>query len=380
MRILSVLLLSALLNGQMVAQEESAPGEAPEPRAVPPVITSMQAPIKVHTSHVLADGTPVALRLVTGIKAKEAKVGDVADFVLDHDLQDREILLAKEGTPVQAVVVEASRAKWLSRGSKLGIDIQGLRLLNGQTLPLRGTPTYRGSIGPAAQIGGGLAVEAAKPSSGKSSPLVPGIGPGLCVLCELVIVPATAVTLAAPGTNKNVEANAIATAFVDGDMPLNTESFRALQPASGSQAAKVRIVRGRYGAWYGRDLYCNGVPLAHFAAQRKLELELQPGWYRFAVNPKKEPVELFLQAGSDTRLITDYERVYVVNDLGKNGKLSDSKSVFAPDRSTNTKSLNPFAKQKSEQQYLEDAKPIDTADRYPTECHPLAEEVSASPN
>jgi hypothetical protein len=381
MRILSVLLLSALFSGQMVAQEESAPGEAPEPRAVPPVVASMQAPIKVHTSHVLADGTPVALRLVTGIKAKEAKAGDVAEFVLEHDLQHREILLAKEGTPVQAVVVEASKAKWLSRGSKLGIDIQGLRLLNGQILPLRGTPTYRGSIGPAAQIGGGLAVEAAKPSSGKPSPLVPsGIGPGLCVLCELVIVPATVLTLAAPGTNKNVEANAIATAFVDGDMPLNTESFRLLQPASGSQAAKVRIVRGRYGAWYGRDLYCNGVPLAHFPSQRKLELELQPGWYRFAINPKKEPVELFLQAGSDTRLITDYERVYVVNDLGKNGKLSDSKSAFAPDRSMNTLSPNPFAKKKSEQQYLENAEPIDTADRYPTECHPLAEEVSTSPN
>jgi hypothetical protein len=380
MRIFGVLLLSALLNGQMVAQEESPPGEAPEPRVVPPVITSMQAPIKVHTSHVLANGTPVTLRLVTGIKAKEAKVGDVAEFVLDHDFQHREILLAKEGTPVQAVVVEASKAKWLSRGSKLGIDIQGLRLLNGQTLPLRGTPTYHGGVGPAAQIGAGLVVEGAKPSSGKSSPLVPGIGPGLCVLCELVFVPVTVVTLAAPGTNKNVEANAIATAFVDGDMPLNIESFRSLQPSSGTQTAKVRIVRGHYGAWYGRDLYCNGVPLAHFPAQRKLELELQPGWYRFAINPKKEPMELFLQAGTDTRLITDYERVYVVNDLGKNGKLSDSKSVFAPDRSTNTKSLSPFAKQKSEQEYLEGAKPIDTTDRYPTECHPLAEEVNASPN
>lgn len=380
MRVLGLLLLSALLSGQMVAQEETAPGEVPEPRAVPPVITSMQAPIKVHTSHVLTDGTPVALRLVTGIKAKEAKVGDVAEFVLEHDLQQREILLAKEGTPVQAVVVEASKAKWFSRGSKLGIDIQGLRLLNGQTLPLRGTPTYHGGIGPAAQIGGGLVAEGAKPSSGKSSPLVPGIGPGPCVLCEIVFVPVTVVALVAPGTNQNVQANTLANAYVDGDMPLNIESFRASQPNSGGAAAKLRIVRGRYGAWYGRDLYCNGVPLAHFPANRKLELELQPGWYRFAINPNKEPLELFLQAGSDTRLITDYERVYVVNDLGKGSKLGDSKSVFAPGRSTNTKSLSPFAKKKSEQEYLEDAKPIDTADRYPSECHPLAEEVSASPN
>jgi hypothetical protein len=392
MRILSVLLLSALFSGQMVAQEESAPGEAPEPRAVPPVVASMQAPIKVHTSHVLADGTPVALRLVTGIKAKEAKAGDVAEFVLEHDLQHREILLAKEGTPVQAVVVEASKAKWLSRGSKLGIDIQGLRLLNGQILPLRGTPEYHGGIGPAAQIGGGLVVEGAKPSSGKSSPLAPGIGPGPCVLCELVLVPVALVTLVAPGTNQNVQANTLANAFVDGDMPLNIESFRASQPNSGA-SAKLRIVRGRYGAWYGRDLYCNGVPLAHFPAQRKLELELQPGWYRFAINPKKQPLELYLQSGSETRLITDYERVYVVNDFGRGEELNDSGKESSahrllkpliplpePDRSANRQSVNPFSKKKSEQEYLEDAKPIDTADRYPTECHPLAEEVSTSPN
>ncbi len=308
------------------------------------------------------------------------KVGDVAEFVLEHDLQYRETLLAKEGTPVQAVVVEASKAKWFSRGSKLGIDIQGLRLLNGQTLPLRGTPEYHGGIGPAAQIGGGLVAEAAKPSSGKGSVLTPGLGPGLCVVCEMVLVPVAAATLVAPGTNQDVRANTLATAYVDGNMPLNIESFSSFQPHSGGLVAKLRIVRGRYGAWYGRDLYCNGVPLAHSPAQRKLELELQPGWYRFAINPKKEPLELYLQPGSDTRLITDYERVYVVNDLGPTGKLRDSKSKFTPDRSTNTLSLNPFSKQKSEQEYLEHARTLDPADLYPTECHPLSEEASGNPN
>ena len=380
-RILHLLVLSALFSTMAVAQDEAAPAEKPERRPVPPVITSMQTPVKVHASHVLAEGTPVALRLVTGIKAKEAEVGDVAEFVLEHDLQHGETLLAKEGTAVQAVVIEASKAKWFSRGSKLGIDIQGLRLLNGQTLPLRGTPEYHGGVGPAAQIGGGLIAEAAKPSSGKASPLVPGVGPGLCVLCEMVLVPASAVTLVAPGTNHNVQANTLATAYVDGNMPLNIESFRAFQPHSGGATAKLRVVRGHYGAWYGRDFYCNGVPLAHFPANRKLELELQPGWYRFAINSKKEPVELYLQSGSETRLITDYERVYVVNDPGKGERLSDSgKGSFAPDRSVNSHSLNPFSKKKSEREYLEDAKPVDAADRYPTECHPLPVEASENPN
>jgi hypothetical protein len=379
-----LLLLAALFTTTAIAQEENSAPEASEPRPIPPVITAMQAPVKVHTSHVLTDGTPVALRLVTGIKAKEAKAGDVAEFVLEHDFQQGETLLAKEGTPVQAVVVEASKAKWFSRGSKLGIDIQGLRLLNGQILPLRGTPEYHGSVGPGAQVGGGLVAEAAK---GSSEP------PGPCVLCELVLVPVALITLVAPGTNQNIQVNTLANAFVDGDMPLNFESFRASQPNSGV-SAKLRIVRGRYGAWYGRDLYCNGIPLARFPAQRKLELDLQPGWYRFAINPKKQSLELYLQSGSETRLITDYERVYVVNDFGKGEKLNDSgkessvhrlliqplTSLPEPDRSTNRQSVNPFSKTKSEQEFLESAKLVDPADRYPTECHPLAEEVSEGPN
>lgn len=324
----------------------------------------MQTPVKVQRSPTLKDGTPVALRLVSGINPKEAKVGDAADFVLDHDLWQGDILIAKESAPIQAVLVEASKAKWFSRGSKLGIDIEGLRLLNGQILPLRGSPKYRGGVGPAADITSNFALQASPP------------GADYCFFCEFVFVPATVVSLGAPGTNKSVAANTIATAWVDGDINLNLETFRGLQPA-GSGTASIEVVRGWYGAIYSRDLYCNGVPLAHLPSRRKLDLALQPGWYRFAINPKKEPLQIHVDAGSVMRLITDYDRVYLVNEFGKGGKLTDSSTGFGPNRSVNTQapSFNPFAKHKNEREFLEDAKPVDAADRYPTECRPLQEVV-----
>ena len=360
LRLLRLLLLSLLIcTGAVYAQDDNVPEVATShaPRTIPPVIPSMQAPIKVPRVSKIADGTAVSLRLVSEIRVKEAKPGNLADFVLDHDLWNGDLLIARQGAHVEAVVVEASKAKWASRGSKLVIEISALEMLNGQELPLRGSPAYRGGVGPAAQIGGGLVYQAFD-----------------CPICEIAFVPPTLISLFAPGTNKNVRKNTLTTAWLDGDATLDVESLRRVQQQSDSDTGKVQIVRGSYGRIYNRDIYCNGVPLAHLAAKHKIEIELEPGWYRFAINPKKSAMEVFVGAGADLQLITDYDQVYVANEPDKTGKLSGLPPNFAPDRSKNTISFEPFAKHKSELEYLQTAKPIDPSDRYNTKCHPLATE------
>jgi hypothetical protein len=326
----------------------------------------MQQPIRVSHVHELNDGTAISLRLVKGIKAKEAHPGDVAEFVLDHDLWVGELLVARAGTPAQALVVEARKAKWASRGSKLAITISSLTMLDGHVLPLRGVPSYHGGVGPAAQIGGYVVEDSLN-----------------CPVCEIVFVPAALAMLIAPGTNRNVKAETIATAWVDGGVTLDVKALGPLQPNPASETAKIRIVRGAYGGYYSRDLYCNGVPLAHLNRGRKLELDLRPGYYRFAINPNKEVFETYLGPGSDTRLITDYDRVYLINDPESTGKLGGLPKAIAPSRSTNTTSLslNPFSsQQKSELEYLQSAKPVDALDRYPAECQPLPEESGGENN
>lgn len=368
MRILSLLVLPALLSAIVIAQDENEPTEKPEPRPIPPVISAMQAPIKPQ-AHVLKDATPVTLRLVSGIKVKEANPGDVANFVLDHDLWYGNLLIAKEGVPVQAVVVEASKAKWLSRGSKLGIDIRGFRLLNGQTVALRGTPNFHGGVGLAAGVSTALG-EADKAFT----------GPDRCLLCELVYAPAATTdmmasraalaSMAGPGSNKDVAPNTVATAWVDGDILLDKESFRPFQAKADAGPARVRVVRGELGSVGKRDLYCNGVPMAFLHGRHKIELDLEPGWYRFAIGPKKDSLELFLAAGSLTKLITDARYVYEIDRFpnDKNGW-----PIESADRLANTRVGSFRAKQKTESEYLELAQPVDDADRYPTQCHPLEE-------
>jgi hypothetical protein len=324
----------------------------------------MQQPIRIYNTHTLADGTPIQLRLTSPIRSKRAQVGDVAKFVLNHDLWSGDLLVAKQGTPVEALVVEASKAKWGSRGSNLRIQIKGLEMLNSQKLTLRGTPKYRGGVGPAEQITGGFVKEAA--GVGTS-------GSNFCPLCEIVLVPAALVSLAAPGANKTVKKDTLALAWVDGSVALDASSFYPHQPAPGA-GSQVIIVRGQYGWPYGRDLYCNGVPMAHLDSGRGLALDLQPGWYRFAINPDKGWVEVYAGAGSQKKLIADYEHVYVLGEPDVSAK-QESPASDDPlsHRSLNTRTF--WAGRKTEEKYFQSGKPVEAKERYLNECKPLEVEL-----
>ncbi len=62
MRILGLLAVLALVITMAAAQDENVPQEQPEPRPVPPVITSMQVPVRV----ILPTCSPMVLRLRFG--------------------------------------------------------------------------------------------------------------------------------------------------------------------------------------------------------------------------------------------------------------------------------------------------------------------------
>ena len=336
----------------MHAQDETPAETPPATRVPPPIIPEMQKPVTVSHSYVLTDGTPISLRLVQGIKVKEAHPGDTAELVLDHDLWVNDLLVARAGTPAQAMVVNASKAKWVSQGSKLAINISALPLLDGQTLPLRGVLRYDGGVGPAAQVGGYFVEQSLS-----------------CPICEIAVVPAALGMLIAPGTNQNIKAETIATVWVDGSVNLNLDALWRRQPSD--SRGKVSIVRGMYGAFADRSLYCNGIPLAHLRYGRKLELDLNPGYYRFAINPKKAVFETYVGPASHIDLITDHDHIYAINEPGKTGKLAGLPKSIAPSRSENTESFNPFSKTKTEAEYLRTAKPVEAGDRYPTECSAL---------
>jgi len=331
------LALILLLPGITIAQDDDQAAEPQLPRKPPEVVAEMQEPIRVPSNARLLDGTEVKLILVEPIKAKTAAVGDKAKLVLADNLYYRSALIAKAGTPVEAAVVEASRAKWASRGSRLTVEVTALALVNGQRLPLRGHATAEGGVGSTAHVVGQLI------DSNNS-----------CGLCDVVLIPVGLVSLIAPGRNKDLQH--FATAYVDRDFLL---SPAPIQPQDPSATGTVRIVRGAYGWPYSRDLYCNGVPLAHLDAKRKLDLTLHPGQYRFAINPRKEVLEIYVAPGSETRIITSYDTTRVMSEHNVN------LNTFSP-------SMNPLARGTSEEKLLQ-AHPPAASDVYTTKCDPLPE-------
>ena len=332
------LIISSLLLGAAFAQDEEQAAEPQQPHKPPEVVVEMQKPVQVPAVPRLLDGTEIRLLLVQPIKAKTAALGDQAEFVLADNLYYRSALIAKAGTPVEATVVEASRAKWASRGSRLTVEITALALLNSQRLPLRGHASAQGGVGSTAHAVGELV-------DSNSS----------CGLCDVVLIPVGLVSLVAPGKNKDLQR--FATAYIDADFILNPAPVQPQDPAA---TGKVRIVRGAYGWPYGRDLYCNGVPLAHLDAKHKLELTLHPGQYRFAINPNKEVLEIYVAPGSETRIITTYDTTRVMSEHDV------SLNTYSP-------SMNPIAKGTSEEKLLHKAHPPHANDVYTTTCDPLPE-------
>lgn len=333
-------------------------------RKAPPIVPALQEPVHVAAAATLLDGTEISLRLASPVKIKEVKVGDKVPFVLNHDLYYKNILLAKTGENVEADVVEAGKARWASRGSKLAIQITGLSLLNGQTVPLRGYTVQRGGVGNAPKIAD-AAVRTGPDSPAEPARIIVGTA---CPMCANIFEPASLIFFLAPGSNRDIKEDSGAPAYVDGNFPLDLSSFNASQSKALSAKGTVQIVRGHYGWPYKRDLYCNGVPLVHLNADHRFDLTLDPGYYRFTINPTKTPIQIYLAPGTNTNLIASYDEIEEMNE----------KEVSI--NSGNGLSFKPF-KHKSAGDLLKEAKPVDRGDIYASTCFPLHEVFDgATPN
>jgi len=157
---------------------------------------------------VLADGTPVRMRMGRTVSSVDARPGDVVNLeVLDEIKVDNTVVLSK-GAAGLATVTSAEPKKTMGRGGKLEISIDSVSLANGQKATLR---AVKRSGGPGNQTS---IVSALATGSMPSAPLI-------FVRGKDVIVP--------QGTEF--------TAYVNGDVPLELST---LQP--GSMEAKSAAI------------------------------------------------------------------------------------------------------------------------------------------
>jgi hypothetical protein len=175
----------------------SAQLQSTQPEAQPAVI-----PI-TPTSFALEDSTPVQLRMGQTVSSADAHVGDsIVLEVLEEVRIGNVVVVAKGGTAI-ATVTTAQSKKNMGRGGKLDINVDYVKLVDGERAALRAVKDVKG---------GGHT----------------GAMTGAIVATSLIFFPAAPLFLFMKGKDITIPKGTEVTAFVSGNMPLKMAKFQGL--------------------------------------------------------------------------------------------------------------------------------------------------------
>ncbi len=105
-------------------------------------------------SHVLEDGTPVKLRISRTVSSADAHVGDTVDFEVLEEIRVGNLLLIPKGGVAWGTVTEAEAKRRMARGGKLNMNIDSVRLVDGEKVALRAIKEMKGGGHTGAMTGG----------------------------------------------------------------------------------------------------------------------------------------------------------------------------------------------------------------------------------
>src|SRR6266436_3065369 len=149
----------------------------------------------------LEDGTPVKLRTARTISSADAHTGDTLDFeVLEDVLVHGQVVVPKAGI-AWGTVTEAEPKRRMGRGGKLNVNIDSVRLVDGEKVQLRAVKNTKG--------GGHV-----------------GAMTGAMVATGIVFFPAAPLFLLMHGKDITIPKGTEITSFVQGDMKLDMAKFQ----------------------------------------------------------------------------------------------------------------------------------------------------------
>src|SRR5271163_2662989 len=125
--VLSVALLS--MQSQQ-AQSSLNLQQAPQGQEAP------NAPVRPPLAFGLEDATPVKLRITRTISSEDAKVGDTVDFEVLEEIKSHDVVLVQRGGIAWATVTEAQPKRRMGRAGKLNINIDNVKIADGEKVPL----------------------------------------------------------------------------------------------------------------------------------------------------------------------------------------------------------------------------------------------------
>jgi hypothetical protein len=196
-----------------VAQTQPTNTNAPAPTAAAQN-AAPQAPKPALQGFGLEDGTPVKLRTSRTISSADAHTGDTVDFEVLEDVMVKDTLVVPKGGIAWGTVTEAQAKRRMARGGKLDVNIDAVRLTNGEKVPLRAVKDVKG---------GGHT----------------GAMTGAMVGTAIVFFPAAPLFLFMHGKDITIPKGTEVTAYVSGDTRLDETKFKAgkNEPATASTGA-----------------------------------------------------------------------------------------------------------------------------------------------
>jgi len=252
-RIISVVvvvcLVSSLTLAQSAATNSTTTTQPQAPAAAPPV-----APKPAMQGFGLEDGTPVKLRTARTISSADAHTGDTLDFEVLEDVFAQGALVIPKGGIAWGTVTEAQPKRRMGRGGKLDVNIDSVRLNDGEKAALRAVKDVKG---------GGHT----------------GAMTGAMVGTAIVFFPAAPLFLFMHGKDITIPKGTEITAFVNGDTRLDQAKFQGgktdVATASAVAAALLDLVSTPPGA----DIEIDG----KFVGSTPSSISVSPGDHDVAV-------------------------------------------------------------------------------------------------
>jgi len=210
--LLVVLFLSQSFDGQTYDPQHS-PASPPHTAVQassqsPPVV-----PTDVTTSRgfILEDATPIRLRFNRAVSSSDSQVNETVDFEVQQDVRINGTLVIPKGSLAFGTVTEAHSKRRLARGGKLEINVDYVRLFDGEKAPLRAV------------------------QGGKGGSHVGYMTAGI-VASGLLFFPAAPFFLFMQGKDITIPKGAEVSAYVNGDMKLDPAKFEPGAPNLSTRA------------------------------------------------------------------------------------------------------------------------------------------------
>src|ERR1700686_4030426 len=215
-------LSTTVLLGQEVTSPPPTKPDAPQTEAASQQTPSQPtaAPIQPLSGFGLDDGTPVKLRLTRNLSSGADKKGDTVDFEVLEDVSVHDVIVIPSGGIAWATITEAQPKRRMGRGGKPDVDIDTVRLKDGEKIALRAVKENKG--------GGHV-----------------GAMTGAMVATGIVFFPAAPLFLFMHGKDITIPKGTEVTVYINGNVPLDKAKFDAgpQSQAGGSTASTTAVAQ-----------------------------------------------------------------------------------------------------------------------------------------